>query len=641
MQDYELTITTFLERAVDLFEHKEVVTKRPDGGTHRYTYGDAYARVCQLAHALDDYGLETAPDRAPDDGLAVGDRVSVMAVNHYRHFELYFGPSCSGRSIHTTNHRLPEGHLVEIINEAEDRLLFVDPAFVGTVEAIADRLETVEKYVVLDDAVPETSLEPVVDYESFIEGYPTTYDWPDLDEDTEFALCYTSGTTGMPKGVQYTHRRIYLHTMVHGHVDVFGVGENDVVMPVVPMFHVNGWGFPYTATFYGSKLVLPGQHTDPPDVADLIDQEDVTVAAAVPTVWIDMDNYLESSDVSLDSLDRVLTGGSAPPASLMRKYEEVYEAPIYQGYGMTEASPHLANTFETTEMQELPEDEQYALKRKAGVPAPGAKLRLRDDDGDPVPHDGESKGEIHARAPWLTDGYFERPEANRSSFTDDGWFRTGDIATIDEYGYLDIVDRMDDVIKSGGEWISSVELENALMGADGVAEAAVINVPHEKWQERPVAYVVRSDDALDADALREHLLADYPKWWLPDRFEFVAERRDGATERLGEAPGERVADADVSRRPRPRPGASRWRRRAGRCRRAARGAVVALRRPRGRLLIRVIFGRSRRRSSPRWWAGDGGLWTAAGPGTGQSGASAWLDLRGAQPIAQPRHRADP
>ncbi|SFS12621.1 fatty-acyl-CoA synthase [Halomicrobium zhouii] len=512
MQDYELTITKFLQRAVELFDHKEIVTKLPDGTLHRYTYGEAYERICRLAHALDDFGLDQ------------GERVSVMAVNHFRHYELYFGPSCSGRSIHTTNHRLPKHHLTQMINEAEDRLLFVDPAFVETVEAIADDLETVEQYVVLADEVPQTDLEPVVDYESFIEGYETEYDWPRLDENTEFALCYTSGTTGMPKGVQYYHRRMFLHTLVHGHVDVFGVGENDAVMPVVPMFHVNGWGFPYTATFYGSKLVLPGQHTDPPGVADLIHEAGVTVAAAVPTVWIEMDSYLESNDdVTLESLDRVLTGGSAPPASLMQKFEEVYEAPIYQGYGMTEASPHLVNTFETTETRDLPQDEHYELMRKAGIPAPGARIRLRNLDGEAVPHDGESKGEIQARSPWLTDGYFKRPDANEHSFTEDGWFRTGDIATIDEYGYLDVVDRLDDAIKSGGEWISSVELENSLIDASGVAEAAVISVPHEKWQERPVAFVVTDDATVDEASLRDHLLSKFPKWWLPDQFRFIDE----------------------------------------------------------------------------------------------------------------------
>ena len=510
MMQYELTITKCLRRAVDQYPKKEVVTKLPDGEIHRYTYADAYERICQLAHALDDYGLDE------------GDRVSVMAMNNYRHYELYFGPSCSGRSIHTTNHRLPEEHLVEIINEAEDRLLFVDPAFVDTVEEIADDLETVEEYVVntAPEDIPETSLNPVTSYETLIDGYETTYDWPMLDEESEAGLCYTSGTTGLPKGVQYSHRGLFLHAMMHGQADTFAVSEHDVILPVVPMFHVNGWGFPYSGTLYGSKLVLPGHHTDSDAVLDLIDSEGVTVGTAVPTVWLEIDDYLRKhDDQSIDSLDRVLIGGGSPPEWLVQRFEEVYDAPIYQGYGMTEASPHLVNTFETTAVRELSDDERYGQRMMAGVPAPGVRLRLRDEHGEPVAHDGESQGEIQARAPWLIDGYYARPEETERSFTEDGWFKTGDIGVIDEYGYLDVVDRLDDVIKSGGEWISSLSLENEIMGHEEVTEAAVIGVPHAKWRERPVAYVVA--DGVTAEELREYLLKRFPKWWLPDHFEFI------------------------------------------------------------------------------------------------------------------------
>ncbi|GAA0274058.1 long-chain fatty acid--CoA ligase [Halobacterium noricense] len=509
--DYDLTLTKTLQRAVTQFPHKEIATKLPDGSYHRYTYADAYDRICQLAHALDEFGLDQ------------GNRVSVMAANHYRHYELYYGPSCSGRSIHMTNHRLPRSHLVKIINEAEDRLLFVDPAFLDTAESIAPDLDTVEEFVVLDDEVPETSLEPVTDYESFISGYQTDYDWPDLDEETECGICYTSGTTGLPKGATYSHRGLYLLSMNYGAKDTFGICESDVILPVVPMFHVNGWCLPYSGTFYGSSFVLPGQHTELGDVEGMIRAESVTVAAAVPTIWTDMANYLdETPDADISSLDRILTGGSSPPPAIMRRFEQEFDAPIIQGYGMTEASPHLVNTLVTTEVQELPEEEQYDLKTKPGMPVPGVELRLRDEGGELVPHDGEAKGEIQARGPWIIEEYYKRPDATKSSFTDDGWFKTGDIGTIGEYGYLDVVDRVDDIIKSGGEWISSVELENEIIAHDTVAEASVVGVDHERWQERPVAYVVTTDD-LNETALRKYLLETFPKWWLPDLFVFTDE----------------------------------------------------------------------------------------------------------------------
>ncbi|MFH5800890.1 long-chain-fatty-acid--CoA ligase [Haladaptatus sp. CMAA 1911] len=509
MKDYELTLQVMLERATDLFGHKEIVSELPDGTTHRYTYEDAYDRIGQLANALDDLGVGR------------GSRVSVMAINHYRHYELYFGPACSGRSIHMTNHMLPDEHLVEIVTEAEDEVLFVDPQLVETVEGVADEFETVEQYVILDDEVPETNLEPVIAYEDLLAGQDTEYDWPDLDEDDEAGICYTSGTTGLPKGAAYSHRDLYLHSLTHGHVDVFEISENDAVMPVVPMYHVNGWGLPYSATLSGSKLVLPGENTDAEGIARLIDREEVTVTAAVTTVWLDMAQYYdENEDVELESLDRVLIGGTSPPEWLMEKFDKEIDAPIHQGYGMTEAAPHLVNTMTTTEVRELSESERYQQQMKPGISAPGVRIRLRTPDGESVPHDGESTGEIQARAPWLIDEYYARPEETKTSFTDDGWFKTGDVGVVDKYGYLEVVDRLDDVIKSGGEWISSLELENELMAHDDVEEATVINMEHEKWDERPVAYVVQRSEITE-NKLREHLLDRFPKWWLPDQIVFI------------------------------------------------------------------------------------------------------------------------
>ncbi|MFC6719276.1 long-chain fatty acid--CoA ligase [Natrialbaceae archaeon GCM10025810] len=526
----QLTLDKLLERAVDLFPDRELVTKLPEGSIHRYTYADAYERICRLAHALDELGLEA------------GERVGVVATNHYRHYELYFGPACSGRSIHMCNMRLPDHHFVHTIEDAEDRVLFVDPGLLETVEANADDLERVEQYVVLGDAddVPETDLEPVTDYESLLAGHPGEYEWPDLDEDAEYGMCHTSGTTGLPKGVPYTHRAMYLHSIMCGHVDANGVGESDVVLPVVPMFHANGWGIPYAATFVGAKQVFPSIHTDPPSIANLIADEGVTFSAAVPTIWLEMAEFLdENPEVDISNIERLTVGGSAPPESLIRKYDEEYDAPIIQGWGMTETSPLGTLSTLRKEVADLPSDERYAYRAKAGLPVPGMQIRVvdsaeqssagsrtesGDEEEEEVPRDGETMGELQVRSPWVTDHYHNRPEENEQAFTDDGYLRTGDIATRDEWGYVDVVDRDKDVIKSGGEWISSVQLENELMAHEGVSEATVIAVDHERWQERPLAVVVPTAGAdLDADDLEAHLGETFPSWWLPDAYELIEE----------------------------------------------------------------------------------------------------------------------
>jgi fatty-acyl-CoA synthase len=513
MMDVQLTLDKILERANRLFANREIVTKLPDGSKHRYTYGDAYDRICQLAHALDDLGLER------------GDRVATVAMNNYRHLELYFGPAVSGRSIHMCNMRLPDHHFQYIVNDAGDKVVFVDPGLLETVESNAHALDTVEQYVVLADEVPETDLAPVVDYESFIDGYPTEYEWPDIDQDEECGMCYTSGTTGKPKGVQYSHRGVYLHSLMTGHADANGISQADTVLPVVPMFHANGWGVPYGATMVGAKQVLPGIHMDPPTIANLIDEEEATFSAAVPTVWIEMAEYLdEHPEVDISNIDRLTVGGSAPPESLIRKYDEEYDAPIIQGWGMTEMSPLGSLSTLRKEFDDLPSDEQYDFRAKAGMPAAGVQTRIITDEGEEAPMDGETMGELQVRGPWVVDEYHNRPDANAASITEDGWLKTGDIATMDEWGYLDIVDREKDVIKSGGEWISSVDLENELMAHEDVIEASVIAVPHEKWQERPLAVIVpREGSDVEAAELEAHLGESFPDWWLPDEFRFVDE----------------------------------------------------------------------------------------------------------------------
>ncbi|WP_174811862.1 long-chain fatty acid--CoA ligase [Salinadaptatus halalkaliphilus] len=509
----QLTLDKVIDRAAELFPDRELVTKRPDGSIHRYTYADAHDRICQLAHALDELEVD-------DDS-----RVGVVATNHYRHFELYFGPACTGRSFHMCNMRLPDHHFVHTIEDAGDEVIFVDPALVEKVEANADDLESVEQYVVLADEVPETDLEPVTDYESLLAGQPTEYEWPDIDEDTEYGMCHTSGTTGLPKGVTYSHRAMYLHSVMCGHVDANQVSESDVALPIVPMFHANGWGIPYAATFAGAKQVFPSVHTDPESIAHLIADEEVTVSAGVPTIWLEMAEYLDDNpEVDISNIDRLTVGGSAPPESLIRKYDEEYDAPIIQGWGMTETSPLCTLSTLRKEVKALSPEEQYEYRSKAGFPVPGVDIRVIDDDGNEVPHDDETMGELQVRGPWITDGYHNRPEENEQSFTDDGYLKTGDIAVRDEMGYVDLVDRDKDMIKSGGEWISSVQLENELMAHEGIAEATVIAVEHERWQERPLATIVPTPDAdLTAEDLDGHLSETFPSWWLPDKYEFIDE----------------------------------------------------------------------------------------------------------------------
>ena len=514
------TLGSFLWRARSLFPEKEVVSRTPDG-IERYGYREFADRTAQLANAL------------AAAGVGEGDRVATVCWNHHRHFETYFGVPNMGAQLHTINPLLPDHHIQHIVSDAEDKLLFVDPSLLPQLEPAADHeaFDSVDRYVVMGSAVPDTSLEPVVDYESFVGDQRTEYDWPEIDDEQPAGMCYTSGTTGKPKGVEYTQRMLWSHTMATLTPQGLGIRETDVVMPVVPMFHVNAWGLPFSTTAAGAKHVYPGPAPEPEDLVDLIESEGVTLTAGVPTVWLGVLDHLAENDADLSSLRRIVIGGSAAPESLVRAFDEEHGVDVLHAWGMTETSPIGTVSHLTSEMRARPTEEQYEKRVKQGLVVPGLESRVVGDDGEEVEWDGEAFGELLIRGPWVATEYFKRPDATEEDF-ENGWLRTGDIVTIDPEGYMQIVDRTKDVIKSGGEWISSVELENALMAHDGVTEATVIGVPHERWQERPVAFVVPvegTDEATLGEELRDMIVDEYPKWWVPDDFLTIEEIPKTAT----------------------------------------------------------------------------------------------------------------
>jgi fatty-acyl-CoA synthase len=500
------TLRPFLWRAANLYPETEIVS-RTVGGIERYDYRSYADRVAQLAHALDDAGIEA------------GDRVGTVCWNDHWHFETYFAVPNRGSQLHTINPLLPDHHVQFIVENAADRLVFVNPSLLEKVGSAyePESFASVEQFVVMGDSAPETDLPNVTDYESFIDGYPTEYDWPALDEEQPAGMCYTSGTTGKPKGVEYTHQMLWAHVMATQQPQGIPIRDDDVVMPFVPMFHVNAWGLPFSTTAAGAKHVFPGPSPDPEDLANLIEAEGVTITAGVPTIWLGMMEYAEANDPDLSSLDKVIVGGSAAPEAMIRWFEN-QGIELVHAWGMTEMSPIGSVAYLKGDLRDADFDTQIEKRKTQGLMVPGIEYRVVDDDGEDVPWNGEDFGELWVRGPWITQEYFKRPEANETDF-EDGYLKTGDIVTVDEDGYLQIVDRAKDVIKSGGEWISSVELENALMAHDDVSEATVIGVPHERWQERPVAFVVPVEgvDVADIeDELHDLLREDFPKWWLPD-----------------------------------------------------------------------------------------------------------------------------
>ncbi len=469
MMDWPLTLHHFLDRAARLFPRKEIAT-RTAAGMHRYTYADFHRRVHRLAHALTRLGIGR------------GDRVATFAWNTYRHLEIYFAAPCMGAVLHTLNIRLAPDQLIYIINHAEDRVIFVDASLVPLLERIRDQIPTVKAFVIMSDTGPvQTSLSPALDYEALLAESPEApYPWPRLDENAAAGMCYTSGTTGNPKGVVYSHRAIFLHSMALCLADTFGICERDVLMPVVPMFHANAWGMPFAGVMVGAKLVFPGPHLQPRDIAELIQNERVTVTAGVPTIWIGLYALLERERYDLSSLRVMPVGGSAMPRALIEAFEKRFGIRIAHAWGMTEMTPLGTVANLKSYMESWPDEERFAVRAKQGMPVVGVEIRAVDEQGREVPWDGKTMGELQVRGPWVIRAYYNDPRTAEAF--QDGWFRTGDVVTIDPEGYIQIVDRTKDLIKSGGEWISSVDLENALMAHPKVLEAAVIAVPHPKWQ---------------------------------------------------------------------------------------------------------------------------------------------------------------
>jgi fatty-acyl-CoA synthase len=520
MMDRPLLISSIAEHAAKFHGGREIVSVTMDNPRHRYTIGEAVARSKQLANALGKLGLEH------------GDRVATIAWNDYRHLEIYYGVSGAGHVCHTINPRLFPEQLVFIINHAEDRYIFTDLMFVPLLEKLLPQIPNVEGFIVMTDEanMPDTSLPNAMCYETLVGGESPDYKWPDFDERTASALCYTSGTTGDPKGVLYDHRSTVLHAYAGVAPDVMNLSAKDTVLPVVPLFHVNAWGIPYSALMTGAKLVFPGPKMgDGEALYELIESENVNLALGVPTVWLGLLQYCEQAGKRLDTLERTLIGGAAVPRAMIEAFRKKHDVQAIQGWGMTEMSPLGTCNTPNAHTDELSEEEQIDLATKAGRGIYGCELRIVDDEGNELPWDGVAYGALQVRGPWICSDYFKL-EGSAGSHTDDGWFDTGDVATIDPDGYMAITDRTKDVIKSGGEWISSIELENTAMGHPAVAEAAVIGVSHPKWTERPLLIVVLAEGQ---EASKEELLGflkgKVADWWIPDDVAFADELPHTAT----------------------------------------------------------------------------------------------------------------
>ena len=521
MMDTPLLISAIIEHAARNHARTEIVSRTVEGPIHRYGYADAHARTKRLANALRGLGVEPS------------DRVGTLAWNTYRHVEVYYASSGMGAVCHTVNPRLFPPQIAFIVDHAEDRVLFVDPTFVPLVEALADQLTTVEAFVVMTDEanMPETGLANVHCYESLLAGAGPDFDWPVLDENTASSLCYSSGTTGEPKGVLYSHRSTVLHAMAAAAPDAVGVSARDATMPVVPMFHVNAWGFPYLAPMTGAKLVLPGPRMDGRALHEMIENEGVTISAGVPTVWLGLMQHLSESGGKLPSIRRLIVGGSAAPRAMTEYFLAHHDAEVWHAWGMTEMSPLGTINGPKHGMAGETAEQFCGRQVSQGRAIFGVEMKIVDDADETLAEDGVAFGTLKVRGPWVCKGYFR--DSGSEAHDADGWFATGDVSTIDEERYMTVTDRAKDVIKSGGEWISSIELENIAVGHEAVAEAASIGIAHPKWDERPLLLVVRKDGA---EVSREDMLGFFKdkvaSWWIPDDVVFVDALPHTATGKL-------------------------------------------------------------------------------------------------------------
>jgi len=521
MQDQPLLISSLIEFAARHHGEAEVVSRRVEGDLHRCTYRDVAARSRQVAQALDAWDL------------AFSDRVATLAWNGYRHLELYFGVSGSGRVLHTLNPRLAADQVVWIANHAEDRVLCFDMTFLPLIKAIWKQCATVKHWVALCDegALPaDSGIEGLVSYEAWIAPQATQYEWPSFDERSAASLCYTSGTTGNPKGALYSHRSTVLHAYGGALPDALNLSARDSILPVVPMFHVNAWGLPYAAAMTGAKLVFPGAALDGKSVYDLIEGERVTMAAGVPTVWLGLLNHMAQGGLRFSTLSRTVIGGSACPPAMIRAFKDQYGVTVLHAWGMTEMSPlGTVCTLKLHQMTGTPEQQMMVLL-KQGRAIFGVEIKIVDPEGQELPWDGQSSGDLMVKGPWIISSYFKGEGGNPLV---DGWFPTGDVATIDPDGFMQITDRSKDVIKSGGEWISSIDVENIAVAHPAVAMAACIGVRHPKWDERPLLVVVRKPGS---EVTREDLLSFYEgkvaKWQVPDDVAFVDAIPLGATGKM-------------------------------------------------------------------------------------------------------------